>query len=147
MANVFDVAQYILEQKGPMSAMKLQKLTYYSQAWSLVWDQEAIFEQNFQAWANGPVCHELYQLHQGQFLITNLGRGNTAELTVNQRETIEAVLETYGEKSAQWLSDLTHMEDPWLRTRAEAGLADGERGNAIINIAYMDEYYSGLMPE
>ena len=38
MANVFDTAKYILEQLGSMSTMKLQKLCYYSQAWSLVWD-------------------------------------------------------------------------------------------------------------
>ena len=31
-----DVAQYILEKLGAMPAMKLQKLCYYSQAWSLV---------------------------------------------------------------------------------------------------------------
>ncbi len=30
MANVFDTAKYILEQKGDMSTMKLQKLCYYS---------------------------------------------------------------------------------------------------------------------
>ena len=40
MANVFDTAKYILEQKGDMSTMKLQKLCYYSQAWGLVWDDE-----------------------------------------------------------------------------------------------------------
>lgn len=32
MANVSDVASYILKKKGSMSAMKLQKLVYYSQA-------------------------------------------------------------------------------------------------------------------
>lgn len=32
MANVFDVAKYILEKKGIMSTMKLQKLCYYAQA-------------------------------------------------------------------------------------------------------------------
>lgn len=44
MANVFDTAKYILEQSGPMSAMKLQKLCYYSQVWSLVWDDSPLFE-------------------------------------------------------------------------------------------------------
>lgn len=38
MATAFDVAQYILSKYGSMSAMKLQKLVFYSQAWSLVWD-------------------------------------------------------------------------------------------------------------
>ena len=36
--SVFDVATYILQKRGDMSCMKLQKLCYYAQAWSLVWD-------------------------------------------------------------------------------------------------------------
>src|SRR6267142_182405 len=32
-----DVAAFILKQRGEMTAMKLQKLVYYCQAWSLVW--------------------------------------------------------------------------------------------------------------
>ena len=36
MANVNDVAVYILEKSNTMSTMKLQKLVYYCQAWSLV---------------------------------------------------------------------------------------------------------------
>ena len=42
MANVDDVAAYILNRQGPMTAMKLQKLCYYSQAWHLVWDSEPL---------------------------------------------------------------------------------------------------------
>jgi len=43
MASVHDVAAYILDKRGPMSHMKLQKLVYYCQAWSLVWDEELFF--------------------------------------------------------------------------------------------------------
>jgi uncharacterized phage-associated protein len=39
MAHAQDVAQFILERRGEMTAWKLQKLVYYSQAWSLVWDE------------------------------------------------------------------------------------------------------------
>lgn len=50
MATVFDVAAYILEKKGEMTAWKLQKLVYYSQAWSLVWDQRPLFAERIEAW-------------------------------------------------------------------------------------------------
>ena len=33
MTTVFDVAAYILDRQGDMTAMKLQKLVYYCQAW------------------------------------------------------------------------------------------------------------------
>ena len=44
MASVFDVAAYILEKQGEMTTLKLQKLVYYSQAWSLVWDEKPLFD-------------------------------------------------------------------------------------------------------
>ncbi len=62
MAQVADVAAYILEKCGPMTAMKLQKLVYYSQAWHLVWTEKPLFDNRIEAWANGPVVWELYDL-------------------------------------------------------------------------------------
>ena len=53
MANVFDVADYILKECGEMPALKLQKLVYYSQAWSLVWDEAPLFEEEIEA------CHHI----------------------------------------------------------------------------------------
>ena len=70
MSNIFDVAKYILEQRGRMSTMKLQKLCYYAQAWSLVWDDEPLFDEDFEAWANDPVCPKLFYANQGTFSIT-----------------------------------------------------------------------------
>lgn len=55
MANVFDVAQYIVNKTGRISSIKLQKLVYYSKAWSLVWDDDPLFTEEVQAWAHGPV--------------------------------------------------------------------------------------------
>ena len=69
MATVFDAAKYILEQRGRLSTMKLQKLCYYSQAWSLVWDDAPLFEEEFEAWANGPVCRVLYEYSRGKFSV------------------------------------------------------------------------------
>ena len=42
MLSAFDVAEYILKKKGAITAMKLQKLVYYSQAWAVVWDEEPL---------------------------------------------------------------------------------------------------------
>jgi uncharacterized phage-associated protein len=98
MANVFDVATYILEQQGPMTTWKLQKLVYYAQAWSLVWDDDALFDEEIEAW--------------------------------------------YGDKSPQWLSDLTHLEYPW--NKAREGVPDGQRGHQIISKEDLAEYYGSL---
>ncbi|WP_126421791.1 Panacea domain-containing protein [Asticcacaulis excentricus] len=149
MANVFDVAKYVLRlaaEKGEpeMTTWKLQKLVYYSQAWSLVWDDQPIFEEQIQAWANGPVCPDLYQRHKGQFKITanSLDAGDHRALTKAERETVEAVVRRYGKKTAHYLSELTHQEAPWKRARK--GVKDGERSEKPISHADMAEYYGGL---
>jgi len=143
--NVFDVAGYILEKCGPMTAMKLQKLVYYCQAWSLVWDEQCLFPEKIEAWANGPVVYELFDLHRGKFKVSSIKKGSQDKLDKIQRETILAVLKYYGNKSSQWLSDLAHMEDPWRKARQ--GLPDNVRGHNEITHASMMEYYGGLQED
>ena len=144
MWSVHDVAAYILARAGNMTAMKLQKLVYYAQAWSLVWDERPLFREAIEAWANGPVCPVLYRWHQGRFSVgpAPTPPGDAHAIDQAGRETIDAVLNFYGDKPAQWLSDLTHAEDPWRDARR--GLGAGERGNVPITHAAMAEYYSGL---
>lgn len=145
-ANVFDVAQYILDTLGRLTTWKLQKLCYYSQAWSLAWDGEPLFKERIEAWANGPVIPALYEKHRGNFYITNIG-GDPEKLNKTQRETIDAVLEAYGSKPSSWLSASTHCEPPWKDARRRAHLALGERGDAQIRLDDMAEYYEGLNAE
>lgn len=143
MANVFDVARYILEQRGNMSAMKLQKLCYYCQAWSLVWDDAPLFDEEFHAWENGPVCKELFYRTRGNFLIRaedeTGGEGNLSE---GQIETIDEVLDYYFPHDAQWLSQLTHLERPWKEAREKCSM--DEICDEVISKESMAEYYGGL---
>ena len=143
--QVFDVAAYILAKKGAMTTMKLQKLVYYSQAWSLVWDEAPLFEEAIEAWANGPVVRKLFNHHRGSYEISSMPIGNPRLLNQVQQETIDAVLEYYGDKPAQWLIELTHMEDPWKQARK--GLPKLERGNRVISLDAMADYYSALPSE
>ena len=117
MATVHDLAAYILEKTGPITTWKLQKLVYYAQAWSLVWDERALFQARIEAWANGPVVPALYQEHRGMFQVRSWSKGNPNQLTKSERETVDAVLKFYGPKTSQWLSDLTHAEKPWREAR------------------------------
>jgi uncharacterized phage-associated protein len=125
-----------------MSTMRLQKLVYYCQAWHLVWDDEPLFEAKIEAWANGPVCPDLYQQHRQMFGVASWPSGDSSRLAQNERETIDLVLNFYGKKDAQWLSDLTHAERPWREARG--GLPDGAAGRNEIDRVAMHEYYSNL---
>jgi uncharacterized phage-associated protein len=143
MANANDVAAYILDRKGPMSAMKLQKLVYYSQAWHLVWAEDRLFPESIEAWANGPVVREVFNGHRGRFTVAPPWKsGDASALQPYERGTVDAVLDTYGELSGRTLSTLTHDEDPWREARR--GLAPTDRSATAIDLDTMQEFYSAL---
>src|SRR3954452_12363813 len=93
--SVHDVAAYILEEAGALTAMKLQKLLYYSQAWSLVWDEAPLFQEPIEAWANGPVVPVAYDVHRGTFAVDGWPKGDPEALSALQRDTVDKVLEFY----------------------------------------------------
>lgn len=147
MADVFDTAKYILLKLGNLSAMKLQKLCYYSQAWTLAWDEKPLFEEEFQAWANGPVAPALFSKHRGQFIVSHFDMPSTSSennLTDGEKENIDKVIEYYGSKDAYWLSELTHQERPWKDARERANVRPGDPCTEVITKFSMQDYYSGL---
>lgn len=144
MASAADVAAYVLAEHGPLTATKLHKLLYYAQAWHLVWDEEPLFEERIEAWANGPVVPAIYRQHRGKFRIDHWD-GDAESLAPNEAESVDVVLEDYGHMSAHDLSVLSHREAPWRDARGD--LPQGERSTAEITTAAMHEYYDGLLDE
>lgn len=144
MAIVDQVAKYVLQLVGSVTTMKLQKLVYYCQAWSLAWDEVPLFEEDFQAWANGPVCPELFKHHKGHFIVNESIFADTDDydFSDDQIETIKTVIDYYGDKSPQWLSELTHKEDPWKNARG--GCPAGSNCTNVITKESMQQYYGGL---
>ena len=70
MANVIAVAEHVLKRLGSSSTMKLQKIVYYSQAYHLVRYGQPLFSERIEAWRNGPVVRDLYDLHAHEFVIS-----------------------------------------------------------------------------
>lgn len=144
MATANDVAAYIIAGTGAMTAMKLQKLVYYSQAWHLVWRDRPLFVEPIEAWAAGPVVRSLFEAHRGKYTVSvpaDIG-GNPDALTREERETVDTVVLHYGKWSAEQLSELTHAEGPWLDARR--GLRPTERGNHVIDPTVMVDYYGAV---
>lgn len=146
MAHVQDVAAYILGRQGPMTAMKLQKLCYYSYGYHLAWEERRLFPEPFEAWANGPVCPDLYGLHRGRFeLAPGDVSGDPAALDVGERESVNLVLDAYGTLTAHQLSAMTHREAPWVNARARAGAAPLERSSVRLDDEEIFEFFDALI--
>lgn len=143
--SVFDAASYILKKLNcTISTMKLHKLLYYCQAWSMVWDGKPLFKDRIEAWANGPVVRTLFSFHRGMYEISyfKLGIGDERNLSKDQKDTVDGVLKFYGEMTAQELINQTHFEDPWRNARI--GLRPDEPGDHEISLESMQTYYSSL---
>ncbi|WP_437833800.1 Panacea domain-containing protein [Sorangium sp. So ce1153] len=146
MATAHDVAAYILKQRGPMTAMKLQKLVYYAQAWHLVRADKALFDDVIQAWAAGPVVKSLYVSHRGKYTLSPGDiAGNADALDPSERRSVDVVLGYYGNRTAEQLSELTHSEQPWINARN--GLGPMERGERVIDPTEMMDYYTAFARE
>ena len=147
MATVFDVGKYIVDRLGTIDTWKLQKLVYYCQAWSLVWDDRPLFDARIEAWANGPVCPELYSRHRRMYAVgshsLSVWEGtDTGTFSDDERETVDSVLEHYGDRPGHYLRELTHLEEPWIQARGDTPLM--EPCTNEITHEMMRLYYSSL---
>ena len=68
MSTVRDVADYMLQRADEDSMrvthLKLQKLCYYAQGYSLALLSRPMFEEPIEAWEHGPVVRELYDTYK-----------------------------------------------------------------------------------
>ena len=140
MASVFDVANWFLS-KEPMSPKKLQKLLYYYQAWGYALLKKNLIDDSaFEAWVHGPVSPELYQQYKefGWKDIPQYG-GELYPFSEKENSLLESVYYTYGDKSANELEALTHIEKPWINARL--GYDEYENCNTTSSPTDMEEYY------
>jgi uncharacterized phage-associated protein len=141
MVSVRDVAEFI-EQEGHgsgLTRMKLLKLAYYAQVWSLVWDRAPLFADAIEAWDDGPVVRNLWIERKHA---TIPPKGNPDALSPAQKATVREVLRFYGHHDGDWLSALTHRETPWLKARA--GTPRGAQCSTVISHKALLEYYGNI---
>lgn len=114
MASAMHVARH-LERHRLLPEMKVQKLLYYAQAWSLAWTGRALFPDEIEAWVDGPVVRSVWveRRHGGA---EGVGDVN---LTEDEMAVIDAVHHHYGRLSGPELSARTHAERAWLEARGD----------------------------
>jgi uncharacterized phage-associated protein/DNA-binding XRE family transcriptional regulator len=119
--SALDVAKYFLAARDPddeITALKLQKLLYYSQGYGLALLRHPVFTEPVLAWKNGPVVREVYNAYSGygRNPIPSDPAFSKRSLDIETRELLDHVYEKYGVYSAYKLRDMTHAEDPWAKT-------------------------------
>jgi uncharacterized phage-associated protein len=132
------------EEKDPLTNLRLQKLLYYAQAWSLVLRESELFPEEIEAWRWGPVVPAVYnKLPDGQAAsqIPAAMFADAPDLPPEEAELVGSVWEAYNQYSALQLSRMTHEEMPWLRAWG-GGPTDGAgSGNNPIKVDDLEDYF------
>lgn len=118
MPRSIDVANYFLSREGDegeISNLKLQKLVYYAQGFSLALLEEPLFHEEIEAWMHGPVVPALYRTFSqyGSSSIPAPEGFDDSVFTREQLRLLNDVHSVYGQYSAWKLRQLTHEEAPW----------------------------------
>lgn len=147
MAQVADVAKYILTtrtaQKLSTTAYALQKILYYCQAWMLVAQGRKLFDNDIEAWDQGPVVPEVFRRYcRGRHFVfpSEISGADPERLALDERTLIDSILDLYkddeGDHLGDFLAENSHQEDPWIKAR------QSDKKNEVITAESMVDYYS-----
>ena len=97
--------------------MKMQKLCYLAQGWSLALRGRALFDDVIEAWALGPtipVLFRRFKRYRWHPLDTNRRKkGILEELEVEEKDLLDWIWEEYAHRPTRRLMDLVHEQAPW----------------------------------
>ena len=107
------------ESEDYMTNLRLNKLMYFAQAWSLVLYKKPLFAEQIEAWPFGPVVPSVYHKYKGygKSQITTLDPHFRLDLLDDEeQQLLFAIMAFYGEYSTRGLVDLSHEAgSPWAQ--------------------------------
>lgn len=148
MARALDIANFFIDlaNNDPdegMTNLRVNKLVYFANAWSLVRFGHPLFDDEIQAWKFGPVIPSVYNTFKScgrERIHETSGEYSPADLTADETDLLLDVANEYGQYSTSRLVTLTHTPgSPWHE-------AFRSRENAVIENNRIREYFSNLPP-
>jgi uncharacterized phage-associated protein len=144
MCTCFKAAEYFLSlQDGDagnaISNMKLQKLLYYAQGFSMVILGKPLFEDDFEAWDYGPVVRVVYDKYKsyGSNALPKPENFSFSPYRPEEKQLLDDIYDIYGRYSAWALSSMTHNTPPWKDTPR----------NEVISKEAMETYFATRIEE
>ena len=148
------IVNYCNDSKYGMTNLKLQKLLYFIQAYSLIKRGRPCFNDEIEAWDFGPVVPSVYHEYKryGAFYIFSIktyiefdksNSWNMREVEykdniINEKDKklINEVVNAFSNYSASDLVSLTHAQDPWKN-------AYKSRQSNVITKKAIEEFFNG----
>ena len=136
--KIFRVVDYILGVSDDITPLALQKILYYSQAFFKVFYGYHLFENDCEAWDQGPVYPEIYSKFKDYKYIVS--KNDVCSLDEEEQFFIDLIMRYLGCYSGKALERMTHCEKPWRETRK--GLAPNQKGGKVIEKDLIESYFS-----
>lgn len=142
--SIKKVAKWFLKKES-MTHRKLQKLCYYSEAWSIALQKRKLFNDTyFEGWVYGPVSPELYDTYKEYGWLEIPKVEEKEEIILSDiLELLNLVYGTYKDFDGIELSELAHNEKPWIESRE--GYETYTGCNTRLNIETIYEYYNSII--
>lgn len=123
--------------------LKLQPLVYYCEAWNLGLDKKSLFDDDFEAWIQGPVVPSVfYDYKENRWSPIRNAKGKPS-CDTEVVDHVNEVLDAYGDMDATDLERLVRQEGPWLQARR--GLHADVPSHEIISRDAMRGFYKALI--
>ncbi|WP_026886497.1 type II toxin-antitoxin system antitoxin SocA domain-containing protein [Clostridium beijerinckii] len=144
------VIKYLLIRYEDFTALSIQKLLYYVQVFHYVFTGNFIFEENCEAWKDGPVYPSLCERYE-QFGYEKVNKDILANdklrLKDFERNVVESIIKFYGCYSGKILKEMSKNEAPWILTRTNS--INGKRIkcgklNKVIEKSLIQEYFTNI---
>lgn len=145
--KVITIAEYFVSKnkadKKGLTNKKVQKLLYYSQAWSLVLrDGKKMFNDSIEAWVHGPAIPAVYFYFKefgANEIDIDVDEKKIAQLKQDEKNILDTIWSIYGKYDASYLEILSHSETPWQEARKD--LNANEASSNKISLSSMKRYY------
>lgn len=143
--KMLKVIAYIFEKMDEITPLMLQKILYYIQGINLALYDRKMFPEECRAWAHGPVYKDVYELFRdfkynpiddARFAIFENSENS---LSLEEKNIIDAVINSFGMYSGKTLEKITHREEPWLIARE--GYGEGISSDELIPSDNIKKYF------
>ena len=156
MCRIYDVADFFIDyalddDENHMTNMRINKLMYFAQGWSLARTGKPLFNDDFQAWPHGPVAPAVYHKfkYAGSSKIKRLIDDNYADnITGDEQRLLLDVIREYDQYSTSGLVVLSHKQDsPWDKAIKRGKGTKIEKNDMMNYFKTMPELKSFTMPK
>ena len=138
------VVEYLLSQCQDITHLSLQKALYYVQGFYYAFFGNFLFEEDCEAWVHGPVYRDIYRRYSGYCYdpITSVGEPDVYTMPAEEKVLLDSVVKHIFCYSGKTLEAFTHVETPWIATRAN--LPAEASTDKVIPKQIIGDYFSSV---